>query len=121
MTKCKMCDNELSGQQKKFCSKQCKNRNYYVNADKYERQSARATDIKQELVDSRGGGCEVCGYNKCLNALEFHHLNPEEKEFGLTKRELANHRRSLVNKEFDKCIVLCANCHREHHAGILNL
>ena len=70
--------------------------------------------IKQELVDYKGGKCEICGYDKCINALEFHHLNPEEKEFALNT---ANYNKSIekLKKEVDKCILVCANCHRELH------
>lgn len=68
---------------------------------------------KIRLVEYKGGKCEICGYDKCIDALELHHLNPNEKEFGI-----AGDTRSLekLKKEADKCILLCANCHRELHA-----
>jgi len=58
-----------------------------------------------------------CGYNKCLEALEFHHRNPSEKEFNVSSK---GHSRSWerVKKEIEKCDLLCANCHREIHAEI---
>lgn len=70
--------------------------------------------IKQELVNYKGGKCEICGYNKCLNALDFHHKNKEDKSFALNA---ANYNRSIeeLKKEVDKCILVCANCHREIH------
>lgn len=70
--------------------------------------------IKEKLVEYKGGKCEICGYNKCLNALDFHHRNPEEKEFALNT---ANYNKSLdiLKKEVDKCILVCATCHREIH------
>lgn len=69
---------------------------------------------KIKLVEYKGGKCERCGYDKCIDALEFHHLNPDEKDFGLSCGET----RSLekLKKEVDKCIMVCANCHREIHA-----
>ena len=68
---------------------------------------------KIRLVEYKGGKCEICGYNKCIDALELHHLNPNEKEFGI-----AGETRSLekLKIEADKCILLCANCHRELHS-----
>lgn len=70
--------------------------------------------IKQILVDYKGGKCEICGYDKCLNALDFHHINKEEKNFALNS---SNYNKSieLLKKEVDKCILVCANCHREIH------
>lgn len=37
-------------------------------------------------VQYKGGKCCVCGYNKYLGALEFHHLNPNEKDFGISNK-----------------------------------
>lgn len=69
---------------------------------------------KIKLVEYKGGKCERCGYDKCIDALEFHHLNPDEKDFGLSCGDT----RSLekLKAEADKCIMVCANCHREIHA-----
>lgn len=69
---------------------------------------------KIKLVEYKGGKCERCGYNKCIEALEFHHLNPDEKDFGVS----CGSTRSLkkLKTEVDKCIMVCANCHREIHA-----
>ena len=73
--------------------------------------------IKQILVDYKGGKCEICGYNKCLGALEFHHLNPEEKEFTISKKNVNNNTIKIedLKREADKCILVCANCHAELH------
>lgn len=71
--------------------------------------------LKQKCIDYKGGKCEKCGYNKCNEALEFHHLNPETKLFDISSN-CYNHKWSDVEKELDKCIMLCANCHRELHS-----
>lgn len=70
--------------------------------------------LKHDLVVYKGGKCEICGYDKCEAALEFHHLNSNEKEFGIAYK---GYTRSLeeCKKEVDKCILVCANCHREIH------
>lgn len=66
-------------------------------------------------VDYLGGKCNRCGYNKCIDALDFHHINPKEKDFNFSEN---GHCRSWerVKKELDKCELLCANCHREEHS-----
>lgn len=60
-----------------------------------------------------GGKCEKCGYDKCQRALEFHHLDPNVKDFGISSI-LTKSFASLV-EESDKCILLCSNCHAEEH------
>ena len=69
---------------------------------------------KELLVEYKGGKCEFCGYNKCVEALEFHHIDETTKEF-----QISGSTKSLEKqkKEADKCYMLCANCHREVHAG----
>lgn len=76
----------------------------------------RETRIKKKkmLIDYKGGKCIKCGYNKCASALEFHHLNPNEKEFAFSASGL-NRKDSILKEEVDKCILVCANCHREIH------
>jgi hypothetical protein len=73
--------------------------------------------MRLKAVTHKGGRCEICGYDRCPEALEFHHLDGGTKEFGVSSR---GYTRSWakVKKEFDKCALLCANCHREVHAGI---
>lgn len=76
---------------------------------------------KEKLVEAMGGKCVTCGYNNCFNALEFHHLDPTQKDFSFGKiRANAKSWESIV-VEVKKCVLLCANCHREVHAGILNV
>lgn len=69
---------------------------------------------KIRLVEYKGGKCERCGYDKCIDALEFHHLNPNEKDFGLSCGDTRSFEK--LKGEVDKCIMVCANCHREIHA-----
>lgn len=70
-------------------------------------------DLKQEYVEYMGNCCTSCGYNKCLGALEFHHLDPNEKDFEISKSRYKS--KDEVKKELDKCILLCSNCHKEAH------
>lgn len=80
----------------------------------------RQKELKSKMVEYKGGKCQNpnCptpgGYNRCLGALEFHHIDPTKKDFSLShlKRYAFN---EVVKEELDKCILLCANCHREIH------
>lgn len=72
---------------------------------------------KQLLVKISGGKCNICGYNRIIAALEFHHLNPQEKEYGLAQNGNC-HSLDKDLHELSKCILVCANCHREIHEGL---
>jgi hypothetical protein len=67
---------------------------------------------KIKLVEYKGGKCERCGYDKYPEVLEFHHKDPNEKDFSISGKSWSFER---LKKEVDKCILLCANCHRETH------
>lgn len=67
---------------------------------------------KIELVEYKGGRCERCGYNKLTQVLQFHHLDPKEKDFTISGKSYSFER---LKKEVDKCIMVCANCHIEIH------
>lgn len=71
---------------------------------------------KLKSIEYLGGRCEICGYNKCPEALDFHHKDPTTKEFGLGSFKIKNWEK--IKKELDKCQLLCANCHRELHHKI---
>ena len=73
-------------------------------------------DNKKQWVEYLGGKCKICGYQKNINALQFHHIDPTKKEFTIG----CNHSKSFKNivNELDKCVLLCANCHFELHGGL---
>ena len=68
---------------------------------------------KQKCVDYLGGECNHCGYKKCLSALEFHHVNPSIKSFGINRKTGRSF--ATLLPELNKCILLCSNCHKEEH------
>jgi hypothetical protein len=76
----------------------------------------RRKKIRQMAVEYKDGQCEICGYSRCIEALEFHHNNSSGKDFSISER---GYTRSWakVKEELDKCMLLCANCHRELHAS----
>jgi len=100
-----LCNNLLSGKQRKFCSVNCKNK-HNVTVLRHR--------LKQKALSYKGNKCERCGYDKCVRALEFHHLDSNEKEFGISQK---GHTRpwNSIQKELDKCLLLCSNCHAEIH------
>lgn len=71
---------------------------------------------KQRCLEYKGGKCQVCGYNKCVRALHFHHSNPNEKDFCLATYRCRAW--EIVKAELDKCVLVCSNCHAEIHDGI---
>lgn len=75
--------------------------------------NVRRFSLKRQCVQYLGGKCIVCNYNKNIQALIFHHINEEDKLFDLS----GAHARSWENiqKELDKCQLLCSNCHHELH------
>ena len=73
--------------------------------------------IKQELVDYKGGKCQICGYSdKCLAVYDFHHVEGE-KEFQISEMRNRNIKYKILIQEVDKCILVCSNCHRKIHFG----
>lgn len=71
---------------------------------------------KRKLVEEAGGCCALCGYSRCMAALQFHHLDPAQKRFGLSVRGIT---RSIdkIRAEAAKCVLLCSNCHAEVEVG----
>jgi predicted HNH restriction endonuclease len=85
-----------------------------------ERKKTHREKMKDELVERFGGCCKICGYSRYRGALEVHHLDPSTKEFSIASKGWMAGREVLVN-EAVKCIVLCANCHREVEAGVTKI
>lgn len=118
MKNCIICNNELQGQQIKYCSNNCKAKGHYTkffrtNTNSTYSQYKRADVRKKEFIKEKGGKCERCGYNKNYSALHFHHILP--KSFNLDSRNIGNRSLISLRKELEKCILLCANCHAEEH------
>lgn len=103
-----LCDRPAKiGRTRRFCGTKCKNK-FYVDR--------RRRKLKQKAVNYLGGICQICGYGDedihSLWALQFHHVNPEDKEF-----TIASSTRSweAIREELDKCMLVCSNCHAEIH------
>jgi len=98
-------------EKRKFVEKRTYNdrRNYLINA-----VAKRRKKIRNKAVAFAGGKCVRCGYDKSPEVLEFHHKAPTKKDFNISSK---GHCRSWerVSEEIKKCVLLCANCHREIH------
>ena len=104
MVKCKICNrdyeyNRFKGHTRTICNSCMSNTRKRTN--------------KIRCLEYKGGKCELCGYNKSIRALSFHHLDPTKKDFGIS----GNHGRKweVIKQELDKCILVCHNCHDELH------
>ena len=78
---------------------------------------ARRKKVRRMAVEYKGGKCEICGYNRCVEALDFHHRNPIEKDFSISSKGYTRSWKRVM-EELDKCMIVCANCHRELHAHV---
>jgi len=93
------------GDRKSSC-KSCHNKKTHANQK----------SNKQWAVDYKGGKCEECGYDKSLNALQFHHKVYTEKDVNYST--MSSWGKDKMTVELDKCQLLCANCHAEKHEHI---
>jgi len=116
-----------------YCSKKIKTSNLYcseecLNLKRIERKEERRVKLKEKLsfrkrrkllaIELKGGECYCCGYKTCPTALEFHHLDRGTKDFGIASKSSSL---EALKKELEKCILVCANCHREIHAGFRDI
>lgn len=94
-----------------------KDKRKYTDRSEYLKKavSKRRQKIRDMAIEYKGGKCSLCDYDKCKDALEFHHINPINKEFGVSQSGLTRSW-ERVRSEIDKCILVCANCHRELHS-----
>lgn len=82
----------------------------------YQRKTDHKMKVKQALILSVGkeAKCELCAYNGCMAALDFHHVERDDKEMTLSDIQSLKFTQGQLD-EMKKCQVLCVNCHREVH------
>jgi hypothetical protein len=78
-----------------------------------ERTAQSGKDQVKQLKEEFGGKCSKCGYDKCMDALQFHHVDPSKKEFNLGNKR--GYKIETLRTELKKCILVCSNCHIEIH------
>jgi hypothetical protein len=116
--KCIICgadfETKSHGESRKYCF-EC-SPSFNDNKSRAASITAIRHAIKKQLVKYKGGKCEICGYNKCIGALQFHHIDENEKDFEIAALYNRGHYDiEPIYKEIDKCQLLCANCHAEKH------
>jgi len=79
----------------------------------YWHVKSRRQKLKEMAVEHLGGKCQICGYSKCIRALDFHHRDSKTKDFSISKN--CNMAWNKILVELEKCDLLCSNCHREVH------
>jgi len=77
-----------------------------IKKEKYHKERAKA------IHNLKTNGCAICGYDKCDDALNFHHVNPQDKKYTIGQNKVFG--RNII-EEINKCILLCSNCHMEIH------
>ena len=95
-----------------------KNRGYpesYCKKCNTANTTERQRKFKKQCIEYKGGQCFKCGYKSYDGALEFHHLDPNQKDVTISRMRTTKFS-DKTKKELDKCILLCSNCHREEHA-----
>lgn len=86
-----------------------------------DRVKAWRRNTKKRMITAMGGKCAICGYDKCDSALEFHHIDPLQKDFGFGGVRAEPKAWVKIVEELRKCVLLCSNCHREIHDNLLEL
>jgi 5-methylcytosine-specific restriction endonuclease McrA len=95
---------------------------YYVNPEgktkNRQRKNLNRFRLRAKYKLQSGGKCQTCGYDKCLDALQFHHKIPSDKKFNIGDAiwGIKKISKSDIQLEISKCILLCANCHFELHS-----
>lgn len=117
---CKICGKEFKtikmGNSRIYCFECSPSYQKDNNIERGSAITAIRIALKKRLVEIKGGSCEICGYNKSIKALQFHHTNPEKKDFNIG--DYTGSKNVNVAKAFEevqKCQLLCANCHAEVH------
>ena len=91
-------------------------KHYAENKDKYKenqkRNKTRALDYIQSVKEK--SRCQLCGNSNPI-VMEFHHRNPDEKKMAISNMAKNRYSNENIQKEMDKCDILCSNCHRIHH------
>lgn len=84
-----------------------------------QQTTERTQALKAAAVAYKGGRCQVCGYDRYIGALDFHHRDRTQKGFGIGGKRTVS--LETIKAELDKCVLLCATCHREAEAGLIDL
>ena len=102
-------------------AKRARGENYECLACNTKRTTSWRSNRKQYLVDLFGGRCQCCDCEKPIQVYDFHHLHPELKRFGINNAIKNGVSLDKILEELRNCIMVCANCHREIEAGLIDI
>lgn len=115
---CEICSEKFDSNCKSriYCYK-CSGESTRLNNEtrKHQKTILRQS-MKKQAIKLLGGKCSICGYDRCIDALEFHHKNPQEKEFKLSSGNTMSWKE--YKAEAFKCKLVCSNCHKELHCKL---
>ena len=111
-SRCRECQSEYHREH--YLSK----KKYYSNKRRLNNQKYRSLGKKFIDAYKASKGCKYCN-EKTPCCLDLHHLDPKKKDSNVS--QMKGHARNIptIKKEIEKCIVVCSNCHRKLHAGII--
>lgn len=115
---CKICENEFEtdNYSRIYCYICSGDSTRKSNETRKHQKTILRRSMKLQAIKLLGNKCSICGYNKCIDALEFHHTNPKEKDFKLGSGNTLSW--DEYKKEALKCILVCSNCHKEIHSKL---
>ena len=118
LKKCEICDNifETKSSSRIYCYDCSGESTRSINKTRKHQKTILRRSMKVQAIKLLGGKCSICGYNKCMDALEFHHEDPSVKEFKLGSGNTMSWK--LYRSEALKCILLSSNCHKEIHSRL---
>lgn len=104
----------------RFCTeKECNKKHEGLGLCKSHLRKLRRKERWELLIEKMGGCCQECKKEYHFSCYDFHHLDPSKKEYSIGS-VLMNYKIEDIEKEVDKCILLCSNCHRIIHYKIKN-
>lgn len=108
----------------KQCSFFYRRQSYQNNIDKYrndvKERKGRYKKAAKEYVDTIRVSCKICGESE-KSCLDFHHDDPSQKENSISALVAGGFSIEKIALEISKCTVVCSNCHRKIHAGVIKL
>ena len=114
---CEICGNKFDSNNKSriYCYNCSGDSSRHDNSTGKHQKTILRRSMKIQAVKLLGGKCSICGYNECIDALEFHHRYPSKKEFKLGSGNTMSWKE--YKSEALKCILVCSNCHKEIHSN----
>jgi len=115
---CEICSEKFDSNSKSriYCYNCSGESNRQNNGTRKHQKTILRRSMKIQAIKILGRKCSICGYERCVDALEFHHENPHEKEFKLGSGNTISWKE--YKAEALKCKLLCSNCHKEIHSKL---